>query len=232
LTLSSTATVESLPTFHDASVLRMALEALTLDQRALSGWLRSFDDPNRAFELARRSYWHPNGFAKLVIQTNQVHKIRLHVWPAGENRPVDSNPHGHRWNFASTVLGGDGLQATHYIEAETGTEYERYLYAGGNVAGALTHVRTVRLAESNVRVLRAGDRYTLDTSVVHTVRPLGTALVATLVVQGVACLDSAPVYGRPGVDVDEPGRAISADEVRGLIREVLAAVDAPLGSTV
>lgn len=193
------------------------------DRRAFGGWLRSICD-DRASDVARRSYWHPNGFAKLVLQAGKDYKVRLHVWPAGDHRLGESNPHGHRWNFTSTVLCGDGLHDIHYREADSGVTYERYQYAGGNVAGALTHVGTITLAKSGDRTIRAGDRYELDTSVVHTVQPLGNALVATLVVQGATLLTSAPVYGIPGVNVDEPGQAITADEVRELIRDVLAAL--------
>lgn len=223
MTPSSTVAPEASPALHDAPMLVRTLDIFAGDQRAFDGWLCTFDDAPRALAVAHRSYWHPNGFAKLVLKTGKDHKVRLHVWPAGSHRLGESNPHGHRWNFASTVLCGDGLQDTHYTEAETGDEYERYWYAGGNAAGAVTHVGTVRLAESDSRTRANGDRYMLDTSVVHTVQPLGTALIATLVIQGAALHDATPVYGAPGVNVEEPGRAISSDEVRKLISGVLEA---------
>jgi hypothetical protein len=224
LTISPAETPIPLSSAHDPWKLPRLVDVFADDLRAFGSWLRTIRD-DRAAEVARRSYWHFNGFAKLVLQAGKDYKVRLHVWPAGEHRLGENNPHGHRWNFASTVLCGDGLHDTHYVEADSGVTYERYQYTGGNVAGALTHVGTVQLATSGVRTIRAGDRYDLDTSVIHTVRPLGTALVATLVCQGAACVASTPVYGIPGVDVDEPGRAISADEVRGLICDVLAALD-------
>jgi hypothetical protein len=228
LTSSSAAAPEASPASPDTSTLYSTLGIFAHDQRALGGWLSTFRDAERALDVARQSYWHPNGFAKLVLLSGPGYKVRLHVWPAGTHRLGESNPHGHRWNFASTVLCGDGLRDVHYAEAETGVVYERYQYAGGNAVGALTHVRTVHLVEKDTHVRGPRDRYALDTSVVHTVQPLGTALIATLVVQGAALLDSTPVYGIPGVDVDEPGREISADEVRELIRGVLEAPDGPL----
>lgn len=223
MTPSSTVTPVASPALDDAPTLLRTLDILTGDRQAFGGWLRTFDDPARAVDVARRSYWHPNGFAKLVLKTGADHKVRLHVWPAGSHRLGESNPHGHRWNFASQVLCGDGLKDTHYTETENGVLYERYRYAGGNAADAVTHVATVRLAESNSWTRANGDRYMLDTSVVHTVQPLGTALIATLVIQGAALHDATPVYGAPGVDVDEPGRAISGPEVHELICDVLAA---------
>src|SRR5438552_2883438 len=80
------------------------LEPLAGNRNALAAWLAGFDDPDRAEPVARCSYWHHNGFAKLVLRIADDHRVRLHVWPAGENRLGESNPHGHRWNFASTVV--------------------------------------------------------------------------------------------------------------------------------
>jgi len=222
LTSLSTAAPEALPAPPEASTLCRIRDVFADDRQAFDGWLHTFDDAERALSVARRSYWHPNGFAKLVLQAGQGHKVRLHVWPAGTHRLGESNPHGHRWNFASTILCGDGLRDVHYSESDAGVKYERYQYVGGNVAGACTCVGAVRLVESETHDRRAGDRYALDTSVVHTVRPLGTALIATLVVQGAPILKNAPVYGIPGVNVDDPGRAITADEVRELVQGVLS----------
>jgi hypothetical protein len=216
-------TADSLSAVTDPLTLRALVDVFADDRRALGGWLRSIRD-ERADDVARRSYWHPNGFAKLVLRPGRGYKVRLHVWPAGDGRLGETNPHGHRWNFASTVLCGDGLHDTHYTESKnSGMEYERYQYAGGNVAGALTHEETVHLAVCDERTIRTGQRYDLETTVVHTVRPLGNALIATFVVQGAPMHASAPVYGIPGVNVDEPGQPISVDEVRELISDVLAA---------
>jgi hypothetical protein len=113
----------------------------------------------------------------------------------------------------------------HYVESDSGDPFRRYQYVGGNTAGALTHVGNVQLTQCDKRTVCRHERYAVDTSVVHTVQPLGESLLATLVVQSPPRLASAVVYGKPGVDVDEPGRAISADEVRDLIRGVLDALD-------
>ena len=220
--LPQTATTESLSAIHDPLTLRALVDVFADDRQALGGWLRTIRD-ERADYVARRSYWHPNGFAKLVLQTGRGYKVRLHVWPAGFGRIGETNPHGHRWNFASTILCGDGLYDTHYTESDSGMAYERYQYAGGNIAGALSHEATVHLAVSDERTIHTGLRYDLDTTVIHTVRPLGNALIATFVVQGAPLHESALVYGIPGINVDEPGKAISTEEVRQLITDVLDA---------
>jgi hypothetical protein len=225
LTTTPTVAPDAPPVFDDAQMLAKVLDIFAYDKHALGGWLATFDDDERAVDVARKSYWHFNGFAKLALQAGDNHKVRLHVWPAGRNRLGESNPHGHRWNFASTILCGDGLRDVHYVEAETGDKYERYHYAGGNVPGAMTYVRTVLLAQRSSQTRHAGDRCMLDTSVVHTVQPLGAALIATLVIQGASRVESTPVYGIPGVNIDEPGRPISAGEVRQLIGDVLEEIN-------
>jgi hypothetical protein len=212
---------ESTDAESDIPALTRTLATLADDRPALTDWLASFDTAARADLVARRSYWHHNGFAKLVLDAGAAHKLRLHVWPAGENRLGESNPHGHRWNFTSTVLAGDGLSSTEYEESESGPRYVRYHYVGSASGGVLTPVGNIRLAERDIRVVRRGERYVLDTSAVHTVVPLGDSLVATLVVQGLARLDQAPVYCAPGLPVDGPVRAITPAEVRELVRGVL-----------
>jgi hypothetical protein len=225
-----TSTLTSTPgvslTGGDAPTLLGILDILTADRCALAGWLRTFDDKERAARVANRSYWHANGFAKLVLQAGADHRVRLHVWPAGDGRLGESNPHDHRWDFASTVLCGDGLENVYHRESEVGLSYTRYRYEGGRAGGLLTHVGDVCLWEIDRLVTRTHERYMLDTSIVHTVRPLGTSLVATLVVHGPARRESAVVYCAPGVPADESVTVVSVEEVRDLIRGVLAALDA------
>jgi hypothetical protein len=223
--VTSMATSDASPTSDDdASSLLLALRILTADRRALTGWISAFESPEQIEKIAARSYWHPNGFAKLVLQAGPEHKIRLHIWPPGENRAGESNPHGHRWNFASTVLCGAGLLETRYEESDGGESYGCYRYVGTAAGGVLKHFADVQLSQVSDCEIGTSERYMVDTSVVHTVRPLGTSLVATFVVQGEARLGSAPVYCKPWVAVDEPTRSISAPDVRALIREVLAAL--------
>lgn len=213
----------------DAPSLLSALGAVVDDQHALADWLRTFDDADQAARVADRSYWHPNGFAKLVLHVAPDFRVRLHVWPAGTDRLGETNPHGHRWDFASTLLCGDGLSTTNYLESETGLPYVRHCYVGGAGVGSLTPVGNARLVASDSRIVRTHERYSVTTSVMHTVEPLGTSLVATLVVQGAPRVGSATVYCVPGLQADQPGRGIAPGEVRDLVHGVLAAPDGPAG---
>lgn len=202
----------------EMTMLRDALIDFAGDPRKLADRLRTFDDPEQAAMIARRSYWHPNGFAKLVLHTGPEHKIRLHVWPAGTHRLGENKPHGHRWNFASMVLCGDGLLDVSYRESDEGLSYLQHDYGDDT----LTLVGEVKLAECGHHEVRPLVVRTVDTSIVHTVQPLGTSLVATLVVQGNPSQPTTPVYCTPDIRVDDPVEPISGPDVRHLIRDVLA----------
>jgi hypothetical protein len=65
-------------------------------------------------DVAGRSYWHPNGFIKLVLeQRDGWGQLRLHVWPEATD---DDDVHDHAWHYESVVVGGD-LREIRYREA-------------------------------------------------------------------------------------------------------------------
>jgi hypothetical protein len=110
-------------------------------------------------EIAGRSYWHPNGFVKLVmVQHRHDGQLRLHVWPA---RPEAEDIHGHAWSYASEVVGGEVSEVPYAeTDADTGTPMWRHTY--GQTAHrqfAMADPVPVRVVGSGeTRVLRSGDR--------------------------------------------------------------------------
>lgn len=211
----------------DATLLLAALKAVLADPPALAAWLISFDDEERAARCAARSYWHPNGFAKLVLHATPGFRIRLHVWPEGTGRHGEPNPHSHRWDFASSVLCGDGLVSTEYEESIDGAPFHRHRYTGGGIDAVLISDVHIGLTVAGARTIATHESYDVTTDVVHTIEPLGTSLVATLLVQGPPKLDSTLVYCAPGQQADQPGIPISADDFRKLVRDMLNAPDGP-----
>jgi hypothetical protein len=211
--------------------LLAALEMLLADRRALVAWLLSvIDDPDLLAEVVDASYWHQNGFAKLVLHRGDGFRIRLHVWPAGEGRRGESDPHSHRLDFASTVLTGDGLEIVEWIElfdpvADTDVPLTRFVYDGFS----LVPDTEVFLHEDRQFDVRTDDRYTTVTTTIHTVVPKGNDLVATLLVQGPHVNPATAVYGTDLDDpVDRPGIRIAAQDVRALVAGVVATL-APRG---
>jgi hypothetical protein len=107
--------------------------------------------PSRQEEIAGRSYWHPNGFAKLVL-ANDPHagQVRLHVWP---DRPDDDDIHGHAWAYESTTVAGELTEIVYReVPADEGRQMWRYSYRRvGDQRYAFVDPTPVGLAEHGVR---------------------------------------------------------------------------------
>jgi hypothetical protein len=208
---------DKLPAVPDAADLLVGLGLLVGERPALHAWLNDVAaDPG---PVAAVSYWHANGFAKLILHCGTNCRVRLHVWPAGTDPRGEWDPHGHRWDFASTVLAGDGLDIVHYAEATTGDPYTRYVYDG-----RLVDDGQVLLAATGTAEVRRDKCYATTTDVIHTVNTKGDDLVATLLLQGPHVNDAAAVY-RTDAMPDRPSRPISEGEVAQLVRQVLAVID-------
>lgn len=210
--------------------LERALRAVVAAPGPCLRWLDDLSrDATAIAGIAARSYWHPNGFAKLILHPGPGLRIRLHVWPAVDAavpgvRLGESNPHSHRWEFASTVLAGGGLDMVEYAETGTGgMPYNRFRY-GADPAdrAALVSDGLVRLRVVGRPSARPGQVYSCDTAVVHTVAPVGTGLTATLVFQGPQRTSSTVVYRELELGDDQPNLPLSAAQAVQLIGAVLA----------
>jgi hypothetical protein len=202
------------------TALSSGLAQLLADRRALSAWLSwlASDSIQRA-HITRASYWHTNGFAKLVLHNATHFRIRLHVWPAGDKRLGESDPHSHRWSFASAVLTGDGIAISEQREAATGIPHTRYLYDGRKLATD----RCVQLCDVGSFIVAKDDHYATQTTTIHTVGPVGRDLVATLVLQGPHTSSSTHVYRPLGTPApNEATKPMEDHEVQHLITEVNA----------
>jgi hypothetical protein len=162
--------------------------------------LRTHPDGHAA--MLAQSYWHANGFAKVRIGQRHGVQTRLHIWPKGEGRLGDIDPHGHRWAFASWIAVGAGLTETYYNATDPGGDgarmYARYEYGrGADGEGYLEPLGDAWLRESTTFERRNGAIYDCRPPVLHTVAPLGDDLLVTVVIQGPVTERSAPVYSLP-----------------------------------
>ncbi|WP_370966381.1 hypothetical protein [Amycolatopsis sp. cg9] len=200
------------------------------DPGAFVRWLvETSCDTEAVREIVARSYWHPNGFAKLVLHTSvdPEFKVRMHVWPTSEApRRGETNPHSHRWEFASTLIAGQGLLMSEYLEVTEGGElFTRHLY-GTNPADPALLVAdgTTRLVDATSPELSRGGVYVCGTDIVHTAEPLGERLTATVVVQGPHRTSTTTVFRPPGETGDQPNRPLSPEDFRQLVSAVVTEV--------
>ncbi len=187
--------------------------------------------PDRLEEIAARSYVHSNGFAKVRLFGDRGVSLRLHIWPAGPDRPGDVDPHGHRWEFASWVAIGAGMSETYFTEVRPGgrdaEQYAAYDYGrDATGTGYLKHRGEAWLRRGEPRIRRPGTVYRCPRHVLHTVAPVSDDLVVTVVLQGPVVEESAPVYRLPGQSGDTGERPIGVDELDALFGDVSAAIPA------
>ena len=83
-------------TFADKRVVRALVDSILTDDAALAG-------------IAARSYPHPIGFDKLVLDDDRAtgFKLRLHVYWRGANFAALERLHLHRFEMASAVVTGE-----------------------------------------------------------------------------------------------------------------------------
>jgi hypothetical protein len=187
--------------------------------------------PEWAATLAGLAYWHRNGFAKIKIAEAGGLCMRLHIWPEGEDRLGDVDPHNHRWEFASWVAVGAGMQERRFTvvadDDPEGLIYTRCAYGRENGVDYLRPECGTRLREVAVFNRQPGHIYSCPPDVLHTVSPIGSGVVATMVLQGPRVKDSAEVYRCPerlDAALREP---ISAQELDQLFAQVEAGITAP-----
>ena len=214
------------------------------DVATLLSWCMSAPDHWR--QIADRAYYHPNGFTKFVLydEPDCLFRLRLHVWTgeSGRNARGEQNVHGHRWDFASTVIAGRGLCIDEYVLSDAaeapcdahGAPYRAYEYrphGGHDVTGAERAVEGDLVAVGEVHLQHAvrfspatGGTYACTTDKLHTVVPVGDDLTATLIVQGPNLTDGAPVFRRADQPVQASPVPLTVAEARHVMDATIVEV--------
>jgi hypothetical protein len=169
--------------------------------RALATLQRARCDDNWLRQVAAQSYWHENGFLKIVLQRNDDGPaLRLHLW-SGSNSDR-GNIHNHCWDFESHVLLGS-LAFEEYRTDDRGPILRRhYRYETDGRAGldVLTEGEAIRLrlVRSGFRV--AGERYRMVGHALHRTWAASGSSTATFVVQSPRRRKVADVFPETGRD--------------------------------
>jgi len=193
----------------DTEILRTSLRLLTDDIDALTA-------------VANRSYTHPNGFTKIVLHLGGGYGVRLHVWYAEPpDYGADTNPHGHRWEFASWIVVGE-LREEIFVEADTGTRHNRFDYSRRNGRADLHRTGTAALQRVGEIARPAGTVYGRARDKVHTVSPTGRGLVVSLVLQGPTAFEPTLVYQPQERPAHEETR-LTPDRLQVVLHDVQAA---------
>lgn len=171
--------------------------------------------------VAADSYVHANGFTKVVLRSG----VRLHIWETGHRRHgQESDPHGHRWDFASWVIAGTLRETVFRSGSSHGQRFTLREYSREAGRTVLRSRGEARLEARETKQWGSGSVYKRSRSELHMVEAAGEALVASLVLQGIRVQRSAPVYLLNGTDRAHGEHPLGRDVLTALLAEVLAAM--------
>lgn len=174
-------------------------------------------------EVQANSYYHHNGFRKLVLLQNKAFKLRLHLWEA-RNESHHENIHDHRWNFASALLAGS-FKTMIWEEDAEGSEVRldcTYTPAREGSVYAVRENGQVRLRPQATHTLRAGDVYYMPASTLHQVTDPGEGATRTLMLTATPVLDSCKLYAEHSIpEADKVNVPFSTAEIRQQLTALL-----------
>jgi hypothetical protein len=114
-------------------------------------------DGNAVARVARQSYFHENGFLKIVLQRGQDGRaLRLHLWSGREESR--GTIHNHCWDFTSHILVG-ALGFEEYV-ADATAALRRYHFQYTRSEDLRSGVRPC--GQGALRLVREGQRHATD----------------------------------------------------------------------
>jgi len=183
--------------------------------------MKMMENPERLGIVARASYMHKNGFAKITLQEDGGCKIRLHHYPVGAK--ADENIHNHRWDLYSTILAGS-LPSHFYIVDYDGEAEYLHAYLKNSSTGEHEIVVTGMCTTTKVASIsfRAGVNYKLSHKIHHRIGKVETPTI-TLMRTGQAVSGECDLINR----VDRSGQTaeieppFTVQELRLHLEEIL-----------
>jgi len=179
---------------NDSSVLR-ELNSILSRPEYLSMLIQLVrNNPEFLEKMQRESYYHENGFHKIVLLEGKNFKLRIHQFGSSAKIPME-NIHDHRWPFASSILYGQLKMdlfelAEDYLNAE---KLYHFIYnsnkQGGSYSTSLKGVTYLKKIQT--RNYSCGDNYLMLPQELHRIKNQpgdeSITLILTGKPQGVLC---------------------------------------------
>lgn len=122
--------------------------------------------------VARDSYLHDNGFAKIVVYRSDHCAVRFHLWDTSQaSVPVTSNVHDHRWHFVAMLLSGGYLQQQFRRASlsQKGSQYSASRYTVSGDEYELAPIGELRLIKTDENRIQPGQHYMMMADSLHRV---------------------------------------------------------------
>lgn len=138
-------------------------------------------------KVKKESYYHENGFHKIVLLSGTRFKLRLHQFGACEKIPME-NIHDHRWPFASSILAGC-LEMDLFQTGKPTAESEmlfHFIYNSDKQTGcySTTLQGQINMAKTETRFYEQGDTYLMLPQELHRIKNKKGEESITLILTG------------------------------------------------
>jgi hypothetical protein len=192
---------ESLCDTYDEKGIMASLDYFS-NRRFLSELLTTLANHYSA-QIAQSSYLHANGFYKLLLlSSHDKSNLRLHIRMPGQAGDVEENVHDHRWHFGSKMLWGS-YQMFEWKEFEQGS-YRYYHYKYKRSASEIKFPKGIQFLEIiSDSIYIKGDKYFMDDSRLHSIKPIEDQGFITLVLTGPKTKDSCKLYAKQKIPANK-----------------------------
>ncbi len=178
--------------------------------------------------IAQRSYYHVNGFDKLILLQEDNYSLRLHIWWQENGKKTREDIHNHRWDFISGVLVGTSVQELFSLSAEQeegAFEMAHYRYTPQrNHQGfryCMKNLGSVFLRQQGKKQISSGRVYRLKKSELHRVVCDYKETTATLVFYTAPYGEGSDVYSNHMTEKRYRMKKMSKNEVKEKLKKLL-----------
>jgi len=173
-------------------------------------------------KMLQSSYYHKNGFDKLVLLQSGSFKIRVHNFDAGYIFKAEKNIHDHRWLFASTILKGS-FEMSIYNESNSEGEkrYKNTYETSGNDSSIINH-GYVYLKEREKLVFTQGQSYIMPPEELHDIKGISESGTITLMMTGSNQKSTCKLYSTSKVQKSgKNDEKVSIQRISSIINSII-----------
>ena len=184
----------SAPAFSRGKFEAACIDAMTSEN--LSALLRNATLAPALELVARDSYLHDNGFAKIVVFRGDHCAVRFHLWNTSQaSVPVTSNIHDHRWHFVAKLLSG-GYSHEKFRRAslfQRGSRYNASRYTVSGDEYEMAPIGELLLRKTSANRLEPGEHYLMMADALHRVIVPINQVTVSVVIQAATTKQSTTV---------------------------------------
>ncbi len=150
-------------------------------------------------KLLKQSYYHENGFHKIVLLSGNHFKLRLHHFGVAAKIPME-NIHDHRWYFASSILLGS-LKMDMFQVSEDPIDAEplyHFIYNSNKANGCYTtqFKGHAYLKKTSAVKFNQGDHYLMTPNELHRIKNQSGEESVTLILTGKTVGDTCNLFSK------------------------------------